>query len=205
MSGLSLTFEVPAGGDAHKKLLSGEVTMEIVAETAQLVVDQKELENAFDEEHDAAEQARVPVDPKDDWVEYLPRDGPKERHCKRYEAALKRLPPGHPQRGKLRSHIDKRKQHTDLKLGARRAALDKEVRERKQAAEEKRAARARALELVERDLCVSSDGSGMLEIKFPSSDDPAVSAEINAFAARMQKAADEVKAAREAEESQPPQ
>ena len=113
------------------------------------------------------------------------------------------LPPGHPQRGKLRSHIDKRKQHTDLQLSARRAALDKETRERKQAAEEKRAARARALELVKGNLRVNIDGeSGMMEIKFPTSDDPAVSAQLHKFAAHMQKTADEVKAEREAEEDQ---
>ena len=177
--------------------------MAMLTEKAQLVVDQQELERAFDEEHDAAEQARVPVDPKDDWMEYLPRDVPKERHCKRYADALKRLPPGHPHRGKLRSHIDKRKQHTDLQLSARRAALDKETRERKQAAEETRAAKARALELVKGNLRVNTDSeSGMVEIKFPSSDDPAVSAQLHKLAARMQKTVDGVKAAREAEEGQ---
>ena len=203
MSGIGIRCEIPAGGDAHKKLLSGEVTMAMVTETAQLVVDEMALQRAFDEEHNAAEQARVPVDPKDDWVEYLPRGVTKERHCKRYEDALKRLPPGHPQRGQLRSHIDKRKQHTDLQLSARRAALDKETRERKQAVEEKRAAQARAHELLKAHLRVNIDEeSGAMEIKFPSSDDPAVNAQIHKLAAHVQKTADKVKAAREAEEGQ---
>lgn len=203
MSGIGVRCEIPAGGDAHKKLLSGEVTMAMVTETAQLVVDEMALERAFDEEHDGAEQARVPVDPKDDWVEYLPRGVPKERHCKHYADALKRLPPGHPQRGQLSSHIDKRKQHTDSRLSARRAALDKETRERKQAVEEKRAARARAVELLKGNLRVNvDDESGEMEIKFPSSDDPAVNAQIHKLAAHVQKTADEVTAAREAEEGQ---
>ena len=195
-SGIRIECTVPAGGEGERKLRSGEVTLSMLKETAQLVVDAVGIEKDFDNQNYSDEQERVPLDPKDDWMFYLPWDtiaacketGDKQvRHCKRYSEALKRMPAGHKQRPELQKYIQKRQAHVDTLLGARRAALDKETRNRKKAAEEAREARKRASEIIEKsDLRVRFDSdTGQISYTIPTDPDPKVNAALKEMAANL--------------------
>lgn len=193
--GIRVECTVPVDSEGARKLRSGEVTLAMLTETAQLVVDAVDIEKDFDNQNYSVEQQRVPLDPRDDWMFYLPREtiaackeaGDKQvRHCKRYAEALKRMPAGHKQRPELQKHIQKRKAHVHKLLGARREALDKETRDRKKAAEEAREARTRAREIMNSDLRVRVDSdTGQISYTIPTDPDPKVDAVLKEMAAKM--------------------
>jgi hypothetical protein len=194
-SGIRVECTVPVGSEGARKLRTGEVTRSMLTETMQLVVDAVGIEKDFDNQNYVVEQERVPLDPKDDWMLYLPRDtiatckkagDTQVRHCKRYSAALKRMPAGHKQRPELQKYIQKRQAHVDTLLGARRVALDKEARDRKKAAEEAREARTRAREIMNSDLRVRFDsGTGQISYTIPTDPDPKVNAVLKEMAAKL--------------------
>lgn len=194
--GISIECTVPVGSEGARKLRSGEVTLSMLTETAKLVVDAADIEKDFDKQNYSVEQRRVPLDPRDDWMFYLPRAtiaackeaGDKEvRHCKRYLEALQRMPAGHLQRPGLQKYIQKRKAHVDNLLGARREALDKETRDRKKAAEEAREARTRAREIIKNsDLEVRfNSDTGHVSYTIPTDPDPKVDAVLKEMAANL--------------------
>jgi hypothetical protein len=213
--GIRVECTVPVDSEGARKLRSGEVTLAMLTETAQLVVDAVDIERDFDNQNHSVEQERVPFDAKDDWQFYLPRAtiaackeaGDKQlRHCKRYSEALQRMPAGHKQRPELQKYIEKRKAHVHKLLGARREALDKETRDRKKAAEEAREARTRAREIMNSDLRVRVDSdTGQISYTIPTDPDPKVDAVLKEMAAKMhQRIANVQKVLREPEGSQEP-